>query len=164
MIKLTIITQSAFCQAQQNTWQGSLFSANLTVLMLILVSRWRTNVQWKCLFSILPPDLLPTGDLHKILTDLCLPFRVSWASTWNQLSRLTIVLKTWMILELKPKIPRTLPETFFQCIRNEGLKRTIEKCHFGVRQNELLGRTISSQILSPQTHKVQNFLSKLRFP
>ena len=33
----------------------------------------------------------------------------------------------------------------FQCIRNAGLKLTIEKCHFGVRQVEFLGRTISSQ-------------------
>ena len=33
----------------------------------------------------------------------------------------------------------------FQCIRNAGLKLTIEKCHFGVRQVELLGRTISSE-------------------
>ena len=28
----------------------------------------------------------------------------------------------------------------FQCIRNAGLKLTIEKCHFGVRQVEFLGR------------------------
>ena len=30
----------------------------------------------------------------------------------------------------------------FKCIRNAGLKLTIEKCHFGVRQVEFLGRTI----------------------
>ena len=29
----------------------------------------------------------------------------------------------------------------FKCIRNAGLKLTIEKCHFGVRQVEFLGRT-----------------------
>ena len=52
----------------------------------------------------------------------------------------------------------------FQCIRNAGLKLTIEKCHFGVRQFELLGRTISSEGVSPQAHKIQNFLNKLRFP
>ena len=52
----------------------------------------------------------------------------------------------------------------FQCIRNERLKLTIEKCHFGVRQVEFLGRTISSEGVSPQSHKLQNFLSKLRFP
>ena len=27
----------------------------------------------------------------------------------------------------------------FQCIRNAGLKLTIEKCHFGVKQVEFLG-------------------------
>ena len=52
----------------------------------------------------------------------------------------------------------------FQCIRNAGLKLTIEKCNFGVRQVEFLGRTISSEGVSPQTHKIQNFLNKLRFP
>ena len=52
----------------------------------------------------------------------------------------------------------------FKCIRNAGLKLTIEKCHFGVRQVEFLGRTISSEGLLPQSHKNQNFLNKLRFP
>ena len=52
----------------------------------------------------------------------------------------------------------------FQCIRIAGLKLTIEKCHFGVRQVEFLGRTISSEGVSPQTHKIQSFLNKLRFP
>ena len=52
----------------------------------------------------------------------------------------------------------------YQCIRNAGLKLTIEKCHFGVRQVEFLGSTISSEGISPQTHKIQNFLNKLRFP
>ena len=52
----------------------------------------------------------------------------------------------------------------FKCIRNAGLKLTIEKCHFGVRQVEFLGRTISSEGVSPQTHKIQKFLRKLRFP
>ena len=52
----------------------------------------------------------------------------------------------------------------FQCIRNAGLKLTIEKCHFGVRQVEFLGRTISSEGVSPQAHKIQNFFAKLRFP
>ena len=32
----------------------------------------------------------------------------------------------------------------FNCIRQAGLKLAVEKCHFGVRQVEFLGRTISS--------------------
>ena len=52
----------------------------------------------------------------------------------------------------------------FKCIRQAGLKLTIEKCHFGVRQVEFLGKTISSEGLLPQSHKIQNFLNKLRFP
>ena len=52
----------------------------------------------------------------------------------------------------------------FKCICWEGLKLTIEKSHFGVRQVEFLGRTVSSEGVSPQPQKFQNFLSKLRFP
>ena len=52
----------------------------------------------------------------------------------------------------------------FKYIRPAGLKLTIEKCHFGVRQVELLGRTISPEGISPQAQKIQNFLDKLRFP
>ena len=52
----------------------------------------------------------------------------------------------------------------FKCICQTRLKLIIEKCHFGVRQVEFLGGTISSEGVSPQSHKIQNFLSKLRFP
>ena len=52
----------------------------------------------------------------------------------------------------------------FQCFRKAGLKLTIEKYHFGVRQVEFLGRIISSEGVSPQAHKIQIFLNKLRFP
>ena len=52
----------------------------------------------------------------------------------------------------------------FKCICQAVLKLTIETCHLGVRQVEFLGRTISSNGVSPQPHKIQNFLSLLRFP
>ena len=52
----------------------------------------------------------------------------------------------------------------FKCFRQAGLKLTVEKCHFGVRQVEFLGRTNSSEGVSPQSHKIQNFLSNLSFP
>ena len=44
------------------------------------------------------------------------------------------------------------------------MKLTIGKRHFGVRQVEFLGRTISPEGISPQARKIQNFLDKLRFP
>ena len=53
---------------------------------------------------------------------------------------------------------------FSRNIRNAGLKLTIEKCHFGVRQVEVLGRNFSSEGVSSKTHKIQNFSNKLRFP
>ena len=52
----------------------------------------------------------------------------------------------------------------FKCIRPAGLKLTIEKNHFGVRQVEFPGRTISPEGISPQARKNQNFPDKHRFP
>ena len=51
----------------------------------------------------------------------------------------------------------------FKCIFRAGLQLTIEKCHFGVRQVEILRRTISPGGISPQARKVRKFLDKLRF-
>ena len=45
----------------------------------------------------------------------------------------------------------------FKCFRQAGLKLTIEKCHLGVREFEFLGRTISSEGVSPQTNKIHIF-------
>ena len=52
----------------------------------------------------------------------------------------------------------------FKCIRQAGLKLTTEKCHFGVRQFEFLGRTVSPEGISPQARKIRNFRDKHRFP
>ena len=52
------------------------------------------------------------------------------------------------------------------CIRQAGLKITIEKCHFRIRQVEFLGRTISSAGVSPQTTISQNskLLKQIEIP
>ena len=44
--------------------------------------------------------LLPTKDLHKVLADLYMHVQGPCASTCTQLTKLTNVLKTWMILEM----------------------------------------------------------------
>ena len=54
--------------------------------------------------------------------------------------------------------------TVFECIRNAGLKLKMSKCHFGVKQVDFLGRTITPAGVAPQADKVKDFLSKLRFP
>ena len=51
-----------------------------------------------------------------------------------------------------------------KCICPALLKLKIEKCLFGVRQVDFLGRTTSPEGISPQTRKFQNFLDKPRFP
>ena len=50
----------------------------------------------------------------------------------------------------------------FHCICQAGMKLTNEKCHFGVRQIEFLGRTTSPEGTSPQARKIQNIPDKLR--
>ena len=72
--------QSALCQTQQSTWQGSFSSASLTVPRFIIVCRWQTNSQKKCLHSVLLAELLPARDLLEVSADLCRPFYASCAS------------------------------------------------------------------------------------
>ena len=55
-------------------------------------------------------------------------------------------------------------KTVFECIRNAGLKLSMSKCHFGVKQVDFLGRTITPDGVAPQADKVKDFPSKLRFP
>ena len=49
----------------------------------------------------------------------------------------------------------------FECIRQAGLKLSIDKCHFGVTEVEFLGRTITPQGIAPQDHKMQRILGNL---
>ena len=114
MITLTIITQSALCQMQHNTWQENHYSASLIAPKLITACIWQTNIRWNCLHSILLAEPLPTKDSHRVSADLCLLFQASCASTGTQLSSLTNVLNTWMILDLRPIRLRILPGTFGQ--------------------------------------------------
>ena len=45
--------------------------------------------------------------------------------------------------------------TVFECIRNAGLKLTMSKCHFGVKQVDFLGRPITSDGVAPQADKLK---------
>ena len=50
----------------------------------------------------------------------------------------------------------------FQCIRFPGSKLINQNRHFGVRQVEFLGRTMSFEGVSPRTHTIQNLRKKKR--
>ena len=52
----------------------------------------------------------------------------------------------------------------FECIRTAGLKLTKHKCHFGAKEIDFLGRTITPEGVRPQRPRVQNFLEKKKFP
>ena len=51
----------------------------------------------------------------------------------------------------------------FKCIRNAGLKLIMSKCHFGVKQVDFLGRTITTKGVAPQMTKIKKYLSKINF-
>ena len=46
----------------------------------------------------------------------------------------------------------------FASIQKAGLKLTIAKCHFGVQQVDLVGRTITQQGVTPK--KIQNYKNR----
>ena len=55
-------------------------------------------------------------------------------------------------------------KTVFECIRNAGLNLSLSKCHFGVKQVDFLGRTITPGGVAPEADSVKDFPTKLRFP
>ena len=52
----------------------------------------------------------------------------------------------------------------FQCIREAGLKLSMQKCHFGATEIDFLGRTITPEGVKPQKEKITNFLEKTKLP
>ena len=52
----------------------------------------------------------------------------------------------------------------FECIRKAGLKVTIEKCHFRVLKVKFLVRVVTPQRIASLEHKIQQFLTNVRFP
>ena len=165
MIRLWIITQSALCQMQHNTWQRSHYSASLTAPKLMTACKWRTNVRWKCVHSI----LLAAKVAYKRLAQG--PSRSVSAFLSFMREYLDPVVKADQCAQYVDDIGSAANNAtdltrnigaVFKCFRQAGLKLTIEKCRFGIKQVEFLGRTLSAVGVSPQSHKIQNFLSKLR--
>ena len=80
--------------------------------------------------------------MHRVSGDVCLPFRVSCASTWNHVVKANQCVQNVAVIGTAANnatdITRNI-RAVFQCIRNAEFKFTIEKCHFGVRQFEFLG-------------------------
>ena len=152
---------------QHNVWRTSLSSAYSIAPRRITVCRVRTNSYWKSLLWFLITEVSLTKGLHKVLADLCLHFQTSCASIWTQLSKLTNVLNTWIILRVAGNDAADLTgnvRLVFGCIRQAGLKLKIENRLFEVRQVESLSGTVSPGGSSPQARTFQSFFSKLKFP
>ena len=52
----------------------------------------------------------------------------------------------------------------FECIRQAGLKLTMNKCAFGATEIDVLGRTITPDGVKPQRERITNCLAKTKFP
>ena len=84
-------------------------------------------------------ELLPTRDSHKVLADLCLPFRASYLDPVVKADQCAQYVDD---IGVSANNATDLTQNIwavFQRICNAGLKFKIEKFHFGVRQVEFLG-------------------------
>ena len=152
---------------QHNIWQESLYSANYFAPRLITVCTRQTNGQWRCSHSILPVEPLPTKDFHEVSTDPCLFF-------WSFMPQyLDLVVKADQCAQNVDYIGSAANNAtdltrniwaVFECNRRARLKLTTERYHFGFRQLEYLGRTISPEETSPPARKIHKFPDKFRFP
>ena len=52
----------------------------------------------------------------------------------------------------------------FKCIQEAGLKVTMHKCHFGAKEIDFLGRTITPQGVKPQKPKCSKRSGKNQIP
>ena len=51
----------------------------------------------------------------------------------------------------------------YKCIQNAGLKLCTAKCHFGLKEVDFLGRTITPNSVTPQKQKITKFLEEVKF-
>ena len=164
---LTTIIQLALCQMQHNTWQGSHCSAKQycsqayhclqmtdqrSVEMLAFNFASRTFV-----YKRLAQGVSRSVSAFSSFMRECLDPVVKSDQCGQYVDDIGIAAKNATDLT---RIIRAV----FKCIRQAGLKLTIEKCHFGVRQVEFLGRTISPEGISPQARRIQIFLISLHSP
>ena len=122
--------------------------------------------QWNCLLSILLAELLPTGDLHKNLADLCLPFQVSCPSTWTQFQGwLKSSINGWY-WNCSQQCYGPYPEHSGGLSLHSQWKIEIDnwkvpfwsQASWNSRQNHF------HRGVWQQTHKIQSFPNKLRIP
>ena len=111
MIILTITTQSALCQTQHNTWRGNPYSASLTALMLITLQMVDQRSVEMLAFNFVSRTFAYKRFAQGLSKSVS-AFSSFMREYLDQLSRLTNVLNTWMILESQPITLWTLPGTF----------------------------------------------------
>ena len=51
----------------------------------------------------------------------------------------------------------------FHCVQKAGLKLSMAKCHFRVKEVDFFGRTITTKGVATQKQKITKFLEKVKF-
>ena len=167
MTILTIFIQLALCQTQHNTLQGSHCSAKLDC------SQAYHCLQMADQRSVDMPafNFASRTVTYKRLAQGLSRFVSAFSSFMREY--LDAVVKADQYAQYVDDIGIAAinatdltrnTRAVFKCIRQAGLKLTIEKCHSGVRKFEFLGRTISPGGISLQARKIQNFLINLDSP
>ena len=109
---------------------------------------------------------LPTVAWYKDSVEPYQPFRASCVSFSDSVIKADLcalyVDDTGIAANTTKQLIKNI-RAVFKCIREAGLKLTIEKCHFGVTQIEFLERAITPDGVAPQDQKVKNFFSNVKF-
>ena len=148
----TIINLSAHFQTLHNTWQVKNSSASLTArklkhclqmadyqsIQMLAFNFASRTFAYKRLAQGLSRSLLAFSSFMReyldsvIKADQCAKYVDDIGIAANNAE------------QLAPNITEV-----FKCIRKAGLKLTMSKCHFGVKQVDFLGRTITPQGFAP---------------
>ena len=167
MNTLTTITHSALCGTQHHTWNGvgNSFFCKFYCFQDYHCLQMADQGSMEMLVFRFASRTFADKRVVQYLSKSVSAFPSFMQEYLDPFVKLTNALNTWTILGSQPTVLRILPENSV-CLPVHSPSRiqlTIKKCHFGVRQLEFLGRTISPKKISPQVRKIQQFLGKLRF-
>ena len=154
---------STLSDAAQHMQEKS-FSANWTAPRLTTAFRWLNTNPSKCSLSIQQVEHFLIVALPRVSADHFLHFMRKYLDRAIKADQFAQYVDDIGIAANDTKQLCTIIKTVFECIRNAGLKLSKSKCHFGVKQVNFLGRTITPDGVAPQVDKVKDFLSKFGFP
>ena len=142
-----------------STWPGISTFANSTAPKHTTVCRWQTTSQYRCWLLTIPSRRFAYRRLAQGLSRLLSAFssfmreyldkaiKVDQCAQYVDDIGIAANDSTQFCINIR---------TVFECIRKAGLKLTMAKCHFGVKQFDFLGRTITPEEFLHKPKKSNN--------